>query len=107
MTALLEALSSKIRLEAVGAISVVDYAHIESSVEDVLLELEPDIVVKGKEHEFSDNVEAGILSQYEGKLSDQQTLDSQHELLTKEINDTPSLRNHLPVNFMNRHGGLG
>ena len=48
----------KLRLEAVGAISVVDYAFIiESSVEDVLLELEPDIVVKGKEHEFSDNVE--------------------------------------------------
>ena len=58
-----------LRLEAIKTNSFVDETFIfNKSIEDVLHEIKPDIVVKGKEHEYKDNDEAKVLKKYGGKL---------------------------------------
>ena len=58
-----------LRLEAVGAISVVDHVFVmDGKSVDVLSALKPHTVIKGKEHEQKLNVEQSILDQYGGKL---------------------------------------
>ena len=57
------------RLEAIQSISWVDYSiMLQSSLENLLLDLRPDIVVKGIEHEYTYNPELQILNSYGGEI---------------------------------------
>ncbi len=57
------------RLYNVQALNVVDYAFlIHDSMKEILRSLRPDFVIKGKEHELSENEEAAILEDLGGKL---------------------------------------
>ncbi len=57
------------RIAGIRALSMVDFAFImEKSIEEVLLALRPDFVVKGKEHESLVNPEQPILEKTGGKL---------------------------------------
>lgn len=62
-------LNETIRLESIEATSFVDESFIlhENAMEYIKRE-QPDIVVKGKEHEHNDNPELTILKSYGGKL---------------------------------------
>lgn len=62
-------LNSDHRLEAILSTVYVDFAFIiEGTIEEVLLELKPNIVVKGREFESKINIEQDIISSYSGKL---------------------------------------
>ncbi|MGB5793290.1 PfkB family carbohydrate kinase [Poseidonibacter sp.] len=59
----------QIRLESIQATSYVDEAFIlNTPVLDYINEHQPDIVVKGKEHELKENPELEIINSYGGKL---------------------------------------
>jgi len=62
-------LPEDMRLESVKAISFVNYAFIiHGSLERLITELRPTVVVKGKEHEDRDNPEQAAVESYGGKL---------------------------------------
>ena len=62
-------ISEDIRLESIKATSYVDEAFIlKISAVEYIKAFQPDIVVKGKEHENKENIELDILSSYGGKL---------------------------------------
>lgn len=57
------------RLESVNAIQMVDQTIvINADLEKVLLEMKPDVVLKGREHEYLENIEQEIVTTYGGKL---------------------------------------
>jgi len=57
------------RLDGVRALSIVKYAFvIDGAVADVIADLRPDFVVKGKEFEGAYNAEAAVVESYGGKL---------------------------------------
>ena len=57
------------RLESVNAIQMVDQTIvINADLEKVLLEIKPDVVLKGREHEYLENIEQDIVTKYGGKL---------------------------------------
>ena len=56
------------RLDGVGANLWVDEVILVSDVEEVILNLKPDVVLKGKEHEHMFNLEKGVTEQYGGWL---------------------------------------
>lgn len=62
-------LDESLRSDGIKAISLVDYSFIlKSAPEDFIKELEPSIVVKGKEHETVYNPEADAVRSYGGKM---------------------------------------
>ncbi|NWH04967.1 PfkB family carbohydrate kinase [Desulfobacter latus] len=99
-------LDETLRIEGIKAITWVDYAFIlDTSADNFIKELKPDIVVKGKEHEDHYNPEADIVESYGGKLifSSGDMTFSLGELLQDE-----SERIRLPIikkenDFMLRH----
>ncbi len=61
--------SEQLRLENIKAISWVDeYFIYDEPVSDVILRHKPDIVIKGKEFELMQNIEAEVVKTYGGKL---------------------------------------
>ena len=59
----------KDRLDGIRAISLVDFAFImDRPVAEVVGQLKPQIVVKGREHENCWNPEADVLAEYGGKM---------------------------------------
>ena len=62
-------ISQELRLESIQSLEYVDEAFIiNESIEKEILKHKPDIVVKGKEHEFKFNVEEKVVKKYGGKL---------------------------------------
>ena len=62
-------LDEKFRIESLKAVSFVDeVVLIEDNLEQFILNLKPNIIVKGKEHEHQPNIELNILDSYDGKL---------------------------------------
>ena len=58
-----------LRLESVQSNSYVDEAFIiDDSLEESILKIKPDFILKGKEHENSFNIEENLLQDYGGKL---------------------------------------
>ena len=95
------------RLEGVQAITVVDYAFIlPSSVEAFIAHLQPDVVVKGKEHELLYNSEQEIVNLYKGTLifAAGETWFSYLDYLQKEMQrvSLPLIKKPLP--YLDRHG---
>ncbi len=62
-------LNENIRLEGIHAITLVDYCFIlEDTPQDFVQSLQPDIIVKGKEHEKDYNPEAEVIKEYGGQM---------------------------------------
>ncbi len=100
-------LEETLRFEGVRAISLVDYSFIlKEKPEDFIRELQPSIVVKGKEHENAVNPEAEVVKKYGGQMlfSSGDMSFSLAELLQDESQRLSSGRVLRDQNFMNRHG---
>ncbi len=94
-----------LRLEGVQANSIVDEAFlIDEPIEDVIARIQPNIVVKGKEHESKINFELKALEKYGGKLifSSGETFFTSADVFQKEFSSTAKLFN-LPEDYMIRH----
>lgn len=95
-----------LRLEGVLANSYIDKAFIFSdSIEQVLLKLKPDIVVKGKEYESRKNPELKVLKEYNGQLifSSGEALFTSFDLIQKELNERIRENIILPKEYIDRH----
>ena len=95
----------KLRLEAVQSISWVDEAFlIDEPVADVIKNIKPDFVVKGKEHKEQVNEEAEALREYGGKLvfSSGEVSFSSFDLIQKELRLAQSFT-RFPVDYLKRH----
>jgi len=94
------------RLEAMQAISLVDYAvTLSEPVESFILRLRPHIVVKGKEHENQHNPEESAVASFGGQLlfSSGETLFSSLDLLRHEYVGSPSGSVIIPMDFLRRN----
>lgn len=97
----------QLRLEGVKSCSLVDEAILlTGSVFDAISERKPEIVVKGREHEFRENVEASAVDLYGGKLlfSSGEVVFASRDLIKKEFAAERSRSWGMPHRFMERHG---
>lgn len=96
----------ELRLEGVKAISMVDFALIlPSHLEEFIACLKPEIVVKGKEHEFHYNVEEKVVSSYQGKLifASGEIWFSYLDQMKKELQKITQPSLHKPNAYLQRH----
>ena len=95
------------RLEGVSSLRFVDSTLlIDRQVADVIAELKPDIVVKGREHAQRWNEEEQAVQAYGGRLlfgSGSSFLDSD-DLISREVRGLDYQHISPPRAFMNRHG---
>lgn len=99
-------LPEKLRLEGVQSNSLVDEAFIvEESIPQLISRLRPDVVVKGKEHEFRLNPELVALQLYGGRLvfSSGENIFSSLDLIRKEFQELDSRSIALPDDYLKRH----
>ena len=99
-----------IRLDGIKSISYVNDAFItDKSIVDLVKQLKPDILVKGREFEGQNNEEDLILKEYGGELvfDSGETLYSSLEILKKELNASEPLSIHYPCAYSQRHGISG
>ncbi len=96
----------KIRLESINATSFVDESFLlTDTAYNYIKENQPDIVVKGKEHENLENPESNLLKEYGGKLlfTSGEIGFSSLDLLQKEFD----VANYSPIShsktYLNRH----
>lgn len=98
--------ADSLRLEAVAAVQWVDRAFVnDKPLDELINEIRPDVVVKGKEHESLENIEEEPLSRYGGKLifaSGEVTFSSSN-LLREEFKSQIADPLVLPEQFMTRH----
>ena len=102
-------INERLRLDGVQSNSYVDDAFIiEGPVIDVLKIIQPQVVVKGREHEDRFNPEAEVIKSYGGKLifCSGETTFSSLDLIRKEFKKIDSGSILLPDEFMIRHGIL-
>lgn len=95
------------RLEGVQSNGWVDEAFLmDDPIGEVIGRLRPNIVVKGKEHEFSFNPELAALAAFGGRLlfSSGESVFSSVDLLRKEFLGTDFRAISLPGDYMHRHG---
>jgi len=99
-------IDEKYRLEGLQTNSWVDEAFIMNEpVTDIISNLKPDIVVKGKEHESKFNSELSILDNYGGQLlfSSGETIFSSLDLIHKEFRESDSRTIVYPQEYLERH----
>ena len=100
-------LPEQYRWEGVRDIGSVDHAFIlRDPPEDFISELQPAIVVKGKEHEKKFNPEEAALKEYGGKLlfGSGEVSFSSIELLRKQFNELNFSSINKPREFLQHHG---
>lgn len=100
-------ISEDLRLEAVRSISFVDFAFVLAEPpESFIARLKPAFVVKGKEHEATENPERAAVEAYGGKLlfSSGDVVFSSMDLIKREFVE-PNLSSIVkPHDFPQRHG---
>ena len=97
-------ISENLRLESVKSNTFVDECFIyNKKINEVIIEIKPDIVVKGKEHQFRTNLELSALEQYGGKLifSSGTSSYSSFDLLNMEKENGNNITK--PIDFLERH----
>ena len=95
-----------LRLEGIKAIERVDFAFLlNEPAENLIAKLQPDIVVKGKEHEQHFNPEQTAVDIYGGKLlfSSGETRFSSLDLLRRELNEVIFSTIRKPTDYLTRH----
>ncbi|MDB3912795.1 PfkB family carbohydrate kinase [Paracoccaceae bacterium] len=107
-------LQETMRLDGVDAISLVDHTFcLDDAPADFISELQPSVVVKGNEHEKSNNPEQSVIQAYGGKLlfSSGGTTFSSLELLRRETEFIDYGSIIKPKGYITRHNinvlGLG
>jgi rfaE bifunctional protein kinase chain/domain len=98
---------SNLRMDGITSISFVNYAFIlNSSPEQFISELRPDVVVKGKEHEARVNSEQPVVESYGGQLifSSGEMRFSSIDLLKQEMAESNLSSIVRPQDFLARHG---
>ncbi len=96
-----------LRLEGVQSNSGVDEViFIDKPVEEVIEDLRPDYVVKGKEHENSFNVELEAVKSYGGRLvfSSGEVVFSSLDLIRKNLTEVRPKVANVPQQYLDRHG---
>ena len=96
----------ELRLEGVKSNIWVDEVFlIKGSLEKVIEDLKPDIVVKGKEHELKYNPELSIIEKYGGKLlfSSGEIIFSSIDLIRKEFLEYKPSLSSIPHDYLSRH----
>ena len=96
----------KLRLEGLLSNIYVDKAFItEESAEELVKNLKPNVLVKGREHESGKNPEEVFLQEYGGELlfDSGETSFSSLNLLEKEFQVGSESYVKLPYNYMKRH----
>ena len=96
-----------LRLEGVKSLSFIDYVFVvHESPQELISQLRPDIVVKGKEHEAKFNEELSAVEVYGGKLifSSGEMRFSSIDLLKQEMIEPNLSSIILPMDFPKRHG---
>ena len=100
-------LPEQLRLDGVRSIGIVDYAFIlPESPDRLLCRLRPDIVVKGKEYEYSENIEKAAVETYGGKLifASGEIGFSSFDLLHHELFQTLPASIRKSPDYLRRHG---
>lgn len=95
-----------LRLDGLKSISFVNHAFIMSgSVDGVIRELKPNIIVKGKEHEKQNNREKSVLDEYGGQIlfGSGEVVFSSIDLLKKEAVELNSASITHATNYLERH----
>lgn len=95
-----------LRLKGVQAISCVDFAFLlDAAPEEVVPQLRPAFVVKGKEHERHFNAEQAAVESYGGRLifSSGEARFSSMDLLQRELKEANLSSISKPVDFSRRH----
>jgi len=95
-----------LRLEGILSLHWVDEAFIiTDSIETTIARIQPDIVVKGHEHEDRFNSEQEIIDQYDGQLlfSAGEMAFSSLDLIRREFLNADSQTIQVPHDFMQRH----
>ena len=96
----------QLRLEGIQSNSCVDEAFIaHESIPSLIAKLQPDFVVKGKEHESLFNPELFALEQYGGHLvfSSGEAVFSSLDLIRKEFSSFDPSSINLPSEYLARH----
>lgn len=100
-------LAAALRLEAVKAISLVDYAFVlQGPAEQFIGSLRPAVVVKGKEYESQRNAEQAVVDAYGGKLlfGSGEVRFSSLDLLQRDYFEANFSTVRKPAEFPARHG---
>ena len=95
------------RIDGVAAISWVNHAFImDDTPTDLISELQPEIVVKGNEHEHTNNPEQAVVHGYGGQLlfGSGGTVFSSLELLNSETEFVNHFSIIKPKEYIERHG---
>ncbi len=98
--------NENLRLEGVRCNSWVDESFVfDKSITDLVLDLKPNIIVKGKEHELSYNPEQAAVVEYGGQLlfSSGEHIFSSVDLIRKEFFDSSVGTINMPKDFFERH----
>lgn len=94
------------RLEAVQTNNwVSESVLVDEPIEDLLLKLRPKVVIKGREFEQAENVEAAVVSMWGGRIifgASELPLSS-IEMMRRELADSAPTRFSLPRDFLRRH----
>jgi len=97
----------ELRLDSMRSIGIVDYAfNLTDTPEAFIRDLQPPVVVKGREHETMFNPERAAVESYGGKLifSSGEMRFSSVDLLKREMVETNLSSIVLPADFPARHG---
>jgi rfaE bifunctional protein kinase chain/domain len=100
-------LPEELRLESVQSINWVDHAFLMHDPPELFVkELQPAIVVKGKEHETQFNSEAEVVANYGGKLlfSSGDLIFSSVDLMRREWREFSPSTIRKPNDYLGRHG---
>lgn len=98
--------SEELRLESVQSNSLVNDAFIiRDSLEKTILNIKPDFILKGKEHENFFNIEENLLKQYGGKLvfSSGEVVFSSFDLIKKSFENREKIKYEVPQDYLIRH----
>lgn len=98
--------SEQLRLDGIRSNNLVDESFIfDEPAPELIGRLQPDIVVKGKEHEDSVNPEILELQKYGGKLvfSSGETIFSSYDIISKEFENINRNSIRLPSEYLLRH----
>ena len=96
----------QLRVEGARSNSWVDEVFLfDESIEGLIQRLQPDIVVKGREHQNKFNSEQAVVTSYGGRLifSSGEATFSSLDLLRKEFYQSTMKDISRPVEYMNRH----
>lgn len=95
-----------LRLEAIQSHNLVSEAFIsDEPIRKIIKRIQPDIVVKGKEHELLENLELEAVESYGGRLlfSSGETFFSSVDLIKKDIKEIDAHSISLPNEYLKQH----